>query len=554
MSANPLEDRNARIGRGEVIPITAGTSARRRRGEGVIDPRDAFAEAPEYPGGKLPVAYENYVNHCIAGWGGDPGPYACAFLAMNCAALHSTVKVQTNPMMPERFRNPNDFNLTLGHSGEKKSGIYKDLTKFQEEWQAAMSRASSKQVGKGSKFRPISFLQNTSVEGMMMQIADNKGDRLLVASEEAMTFYGGVAAHRKEDANTAMVSTICQVYDGGMFTKRLVNKVFDIPEALATVLMTTVFEKITEWKAFPDMVNEGGMARHTVGLVAYPKARDQDALIPGAIEALRLIHVKLRGLRDVNLVLAENAAKQWLDFGDRKEASIVQMEEAEDAKGLVNWCRKYDMRIMSMAAMFQLYDYVDTGMMNHTASSLPLSEEDAGKGDAPRILKVVEITRDNLSRAIDFVEGYLYDVQEYFYYVADGATTFGKQLVNFMAYRMAIKDTDRHERYLSRGELTNSGPRILKGAHNERMAELKNKWIKALIDHGFIEPVTEVPGVKVRAMARQRRDEEMAWFYIRDEFYEKFEGSYEWAKRHNGALKAKMAESGIDHKRKPLAL
>ena len=39
----------------------------------------------------------NYVDDAVASWGGDKGAYACAFMAMHCSVLHSSVKIEHEP-------------------------------------------------------------------------------------------------------------------------------------------------------------------------------------------------------------------------------------------------------------------------------------------------------------------------------------------------------------------------------------------------------------------------------------------------------------------------
>jgi hypothetical protein len=551
MSARPTDIRS-------IHNATAGQrpdDSYSRRGEGVTDPRDAFAKAPQYTPGKLPPIFENYVTNCIDSWGGDPGPYACAFIAMHCSVFHSSVKMQPNPTQPNVMRCPNDFSLTLGRSGQRKSGMFKDLTQAQEKWQIAMSKTASKKMGKGSKFGPMAFLQSASIEGMLHQIADNQGERLLMGSEEAMAFYGGAAAHRREDAVSAMTDTITAVYDGGVYSKRLVKEVFSIPEALATLIMTTVFEKIVGWQHFKIMVESGAMSRHTVGLVAYPRAASTtlEGIDHTAKPKMNELLLKMRGMRNMQFVLSNKAAKHWMEFRETKEADIEDEKEGGVSEGLELWCRKYDMRIMSMATILQCYEFVEGGMMGAVEKPIPLTEDDEGKVSEAKVLRVVEISEQNLLRAIDFVEGYLYDVQEFFYRVARGVTEFGPELVNWMAYRLTIRYTDRHDPVLSRGDLTSRGPSMCRGAITPDLQATQKRWIQALIDHGFIEPYDKAGA---RPFKKLRADNEMPWYRIRDEFYEYFSGpkTIEWASKHDNELKAKMEARGMRIKRRQVKL
>ncbi len=553
MSARPTDIREAnaaRIARGELVP----DGGRHRGGEGVIDPRNAFARAPKFEWeSQLPKPYEAYVKDCVAAWGGDPGPYACAFLAMHCAVLDASVVVQTNPTKPNNWRNPNDFSLTLGRSGQKKSGMFKDITRFQAQWHRAQSMAASRSVGKGPKFRPMLFLQSASIEGMMRQIVDNKSERLLVGSEEAMAFYAGAAAHRRDDAARVMASDVCAAYDGGNYAKRLVKEILDIPQCLSTLVMTTVFEKFVGWRDFNTVMGDGLWARHTVGLVAYPESPNPEAVNHEAEKELGVYLLKMRGMRNYRFVLSPEAGEKWLVFRDNKEKAIEDMAELGDSEGLELWCRKYDMRIMSMATIFQMYEFIDGGMTACTETPMPMTESD--KVQEAKVQRTVTISTANLSRAIAFVEGYLYDVQEYFYKVARGVTQWGPELINFMAYRIAIKNTENDERILSRNDLTYSGPSKCRGSVTPELKETHKSWLDALLDHGFVEPHQKATGYNAK---KPRADNEYAHYRIRDEFYEFFSGveTLQWAAQHDAELKAKMKANGIGPfaKRRPLKL
>ena len=525
----------------------------RRRGEGILDPRDQFRELREYLPEHLPAIFNAYVDDAIASWGGDPGAYACAFIAMHVGVLHSSVKMNTNPLKPNNWRNPNDFSLTLGKSGANKSGMFKDLTRHQESWQKAMTRAAAKVASTRRQHPPMCFLQNASIEGMMLQVADNQGDRLLLGSEEAMSFYDGAGMHHKDNAVNAMSNAVCTVYDGALFSKRLVNKVITIPEALATLIMATTIDKITGWKSFAPMVDAGLMARHTVGVLVHPREADQTKLIPKAEEAMGDMLLKMRGMRDIRFVLAPDAREPWLGFRKAKEAANNELEANGAKPGLVAWARKYDMRIMSMAVVLQTYDYIAGGMMEHTEVQVPATEADAGKtDDGMKPMRTVVISRDNLSRAIDFVEGYLYDVQEHFYAVADGVTEFGSELLNFLAYRITKDEPDNPEcRVIGRLDLTSKGPAVCRGAVTPALKETHNRWIQALLDHGYVE-VYDHP--RARRESKHRRDCEERWFKVRDEVFEYFntEEDRSWLRAHFEGSRV-VGERGVSA-RKPLGL
>src|SRR4030095_8749073 len=123
---------------------------------GVTDPRNQFENAPSYEFGKLPEVYEDYIRDNIAEYGGDPAAYACAFLAVICGVFHCSIEMQTRPSR-NNWKAPNEHSLTLGSSGSNKSGMFKDLTKFQLLWQEAIIRASAR-TGKSRAARPPQIL------------------------------------------------------------------------------------------------------------------------------------------------------------------------------------------------------------------------------------------------------------------------------------------------------------------------------------------------------------------------------------------------------------
>jgi hypothetical protein len=546
MSANPtdpwakaLEEHDEAIASGEVTVIG------RQRGQGVVDPRDQFALAPVYPPQDLPPIFNAFVDDAVASWGGDPGAYACAFIALHCSVLHSTVKMNTNPLKPNNFRNPNDFSLTLGKSGANKSGMFKDLTRHQETWQRAMTRSAANVTSVRKQQPPMCFLQNASIEGMMMQIADNKGDRLLMGSEEAMSFYDGAALHHKDNGANAMSNAVCQVYDGGMFSKRLVTKAYSIPEALGTLIMTTTIDKVVNWKAFKAMVDSGLMARHTVGLLAYPQERDPSKCIPGADTAMGDMLLKMRSLRDIRFVLADDAAGPWLNYTIDKERDNAKLVAQKKPDGLINWCRKYDMRVMSMAVVLQAYEYIEGGQIDATDSVIPATE-----GVDEAVMKTITISVDNLERAINFTEGYLHDIQDYFYTIAAGQTEFGSELLNFLAYRVCSDEPDNPDyRVIPREMFCSKGPAVCRGAITQEKKELHRRYITALLDHGYIE-VYDHP--RQHSGNKYKPEEAKPWYKVRDEVFEwaKEDDNREWL----STIYAASREVGVEAKRARVAL
>lgn len=514
---------------------------------GVIDPRNAFGLAPVYPPGMLPRLFEDFVTDNVANWGGDPTAYAVGFLAMHCSVLHASVKVQTNPNV-DNWRNPNDFALIVGKTGDNKSGLWRDLTKHQKDWQTAMSRAQAQ----SSRQQPLAFLQNCSVEGMMNQIATNRGERLCVGSEEAMDFYAGAAAHRGDSGAQTMSNTVCTVYDGGIYTKALVKKTITIPEALATLIMTTVDDNITGWKEFQTMIRTGLMARHSIGVINNPQLPNKSKAIPGANDAMGEFMIKLRGLKDMRLRLPRELHERWDGYVARRQIRNRDMAQLkDDSAGVIAYCRKYELRVMSIASIFQLYDFIAGGQLEFTPMEVPATEHDDKMSGGFKIVKMVDISESNLKRAVAFFEKFLIPQQAHFYKVAEGMSEFGMELTNWLAHRVVNDEPDDpHGRELSRNELTYKGPASLRGSPTDERKEKHKRWIRALMDHGFIEP-WEHP--KQRVTRRFKEDTELPWYKIRPEVFEFFrdEESMEWLREHDRKLKEqlsvfKKAEDGLD--------
>ena len=501
--------------------------------DGVTDPREQFGKAPVYTLGEglLPQVFEDFVQDNCASWGGDPAVYAVGFLAMHCAALDASVKVQTNPYKPDIYRNPNDYALILGKTGENKSGAYRDMTKYQAEWQKAISRAH---LGKRGARKAV-FMQATSSEALFNQIVDNQGSRLLMGSEEGMSIYEGIASHHRDASASQMSNALCAAYDGGMFLKRLAKDKapIEIPEALATLISVTVIEKIAEWKAFPAMIESGLMARHTVGMIAHPLPREASRRIPHADKAMGDVMLALRGLKDVRFVPDADASTRWLKYVDAREDRTSRAEEVRMSPGWTAWLRKYELRIMSLATIFQAYEFIAGGQRSYDAQEVPSTEEDASKDSkATKVIKTVAITYANLALAVRFFEKFLIPTQQYFYQVAQGVTEFQKELINFLARRVTTDNpSDPEARIISRNKLTYSGPYSIRGKATA-VQELQRRWCKALLDHGFIE-VHEKEG------RPNRFPEDLAkWYKMRDEVFSHFssEEDRDWLSNHDAYI------------------
>jgi Protein of unknown function (DUF3987) len=522
---------NARIAAGQRIeapprPELTGP----QEDDGVTDPRKQFDKAPAYALGEglLPQVFEDFVQDNCASWGGDPAVYATGFLAMHCAALDASVKVQTNPYKPDIYRNPNDYALILGKTGENKSGAYRDMTKYQAEWQKAISRAH---LGKRGARKAV-FMQATSSEALFNQIVDNQGSRLLMGSEEGMSIYEGIASHHRDASASQMSNALCAAYDGGMFLKRLAKDKapIEIPEALATLISVTVIEKIAEWKAFPAMIESGLMARHTVGMIAHPLPRDASRLIPGADKAMADVMLALRGLKDVRFIPDKEAATRWLRYVELRESRTNRAEGARLSPGWTAWLRKYELRIMSLATIFQAYEFIAGGQRDYDAQEVPSTEEDASKDSkATKVVKTVELSESSILRAVRFFEDFLSPTQEYFYGIAQGVTEFQDELINFIARRVTTDDpNDPEARIISRNRLTWGGPYAIRGKA-AGVQEAQRRWCKALLDHGIIE-VYEKGGKPSRYPEDQAK-----WYKVRDEVFSHFssEEDRDWLSSHD---------------------
>ncbi len=517
-----------RIARGEVIP-----EDKRKRGDGVINPRDPLSGVPRYLPGQLPKVFEEFVADALSAWPGDAGTYACGFLSTTCGVLHSSVKMNTNPDKPLVLRNPNDHALIFGKSGDNKSGLLRDLMRRQEKWHAdaARHRQATSPKGKRGDIGSRVMLQRTSVEGALAQITDNKGERLILTTEEAMGLLKGAGAHRGAGAVDAVNDLMTSTYDGGVYSKRLVGKTWDIPECLGTFTMVGIFDEMANWEGFPDAVRSGAMSRVTVGLFGHSAAPDRTQRIEGAQDRWFDVLDKLHALRNVTFRLSSEATQRWFAFTAKKEAANKLMEDDGERDGLVKWAKKYDMRVMSMAVAFQAIEFVEGGQVDCVEAVITSPASDESKVEEPKIARTVTITEANLVAAAKFVEGYLFEVQRVFYERAAGITEFGAELVNFMAYRLTSDDpSDPGSRVMSRDSITYNGPRRMRGAVTPERKEQHKRWVQALLDHGFVE-VYEHPNA--RKLKVPRKDCEERWFRMRDEFYEAFEGEHRaWAKEH----------------------
>ncbi len=484
---------------------------------GVIDPRDQFDNAPTYQFGQLPGFYEDYMLDNIAEYGGDPGAYACAFLGMACSVLHTTVEMQTRPSK-DNWRNPNEHSITLGRSGANKSGMFKDLTKFQDEWQTALLKG----VTKRKQQPPQTMLQNGSAEGVLRQCAQNNGERLLVANDEAMSFFQGTGSHHQGAGTSIMTDLVCKLYDGSSYYKALVKNSYSIPKLLGTLIMATTTDKFSGWEDFEVMISSGAMARTSVGIISKPLKRDKEMHVEGAGEAMAAALLRLRALRDCRFTLDEEVHEAWSEYIDQREEANAAMAEARGTTGLVEWYRKYDTRIMSLATIFQAIDFTSGPMDKYTAFDIPktAAEEDKVGGDAARQGKIVRITYDNLAHAIEFVDGFLSETQKYFYTIAEGVSEFGPEMRTWVAARLASCSPDV-DNIFTRTDLVHRGPANVrpKGGVTDAFKAKASRWVRALLDHGYIE-VHRPDGARVFRVPRL--EEEEANFRLRPEFFTKF--------------------------------
>ena len=180
----------------------------------------------------------------------------------------------------------------------------------------------------------------------------------------------------------------------------------------------------------------------------------------------------------------------------------------------------------------------------HETFEVPKVAADLDKvgGDEARVGKLVRISFDNLSAAIDFVEGFLYRTQEYFYSVAEGATEFGKELKNWIARNVTILNPDDEASLaVTRNELTNQGPMAVRARNgiNDKVKEKQRRWIRALLDHGLIEVYADKPGA--RKFAQPRKDDEAANYKIRQEMFTVFENRRVEMKAHDDTQQGKLA-------------
>ncbi len=542
---NFRDKHNARIASGKRVSVPE------RHDLGVIDPREQFAGAPTFVlgAGTLPQVYENYIQNNVAEYGGDPAAYAASFLAVHCSVLHSTVEMQTRPNMPDNWKNPNDHSLTLGSSGSNKSGMFKDLTKHQESWQEALDKGT--QTKRRGAPKPVRiYSQGGSVEGVLKRIADNQGERMCIGNDEAMTFYLGAGAHHQGAGASMMTDVICRMYDGKMYSKDLANdrNSYHIPKCLGTMIFATVFDKFSGWDGFPVMVQSGAMSRTTVGMVSNPLPRNKELLIDGATKAMGDSLLRLRSLKHVRFVLDPEVHDDWSDYIDAREERNKEIAFMRENEGFVNWCRKYDTRVMSMATVLQALEFTasERTLMEGVAANydIPQSEDKVGGGD-PEQGRIVHISRANLEKAINFHENFLLDTQEYFYSIADGVTEFGPELMNWVARRVTMHSIDTPElNKLTRNDLIYKGPACVrpKNGVTDMLKAKQERWVQALLDHGYILVDKDKEGA--RSSTRLKTAAQEANYVIRPEFFMKFEDEATRLqfKMHDDNLQARIKE------------
>ena len=287
-------------------------------------------------------------------------------------------------------------------------------------------------------------------------------------------------------------------YDGGVYSKRLVDRMWDIAECLGTFTMVGVFEEMTGWEGFEAFIRSGAGSRTTVGLMAHHQPRDRTQAIEDAQARMFEMLDKLHALRNVHFRMSPEAAARWFPFTVAKEEKNRAMVEDDESEGLVLWARKYDMRIVAMATVFQAIEFIEGGQKDCIETDLPADPQEDSREEklGPKALRTVTISEANLVAAARLVEGYLFDVQRVFYERAAGMTEFHKELLNFAAYRIVSDDPlDPERRIVPRSDLTHNGPRRLRGSITDAKKELHRRWVQALLDHGFIE-VYEKPGAR----------------------------------------------------------
>ncbi|MDM0018183.1 DUF3987 domain-containing protein [Variovorax saccharolyticus] len=492
----------------------------------IVDPRFRLDGAPVYKYGQLPKKVENYIKNCIASWGGDSGAYVCAVPAVFSSLLSNTVLTQTNPLAPNKWRIVNDFTCSVGDTGVKKSGVFKDMTLFQREWDEIISRNKTEET----KDHPtVAFLQTASLEAMLDQLEDNKGEPLMIGCDEAFMFYDGAGAHHQDKGNDMMSHMVCSLHDGVRFRKRLRTKMYDIANLRGSLVMATTLDNFRGWKALPKMITSGMMGRHTFGLITRNnfKNRDTSGLLPSAERELRELFNTIRSLKNYRFVLAEDAHKAWFRYEEMREAATAELA-IDGKKGLAAWCGKYETRVLTIAQLFQVCEYIEAGKKDHVSEPI-----EAGKGAMIEI-RTVQISRANLKRAIDLHEGFLYDTQEFFYNAVSAESEFGEEIINLYSRLVANKMTS-----ISRDDLAGSkGPNCLRGAITQDLIEKRKRYVRIVMAHGAVEPDHEGG----RSFKNPRADDECANYVIPPEFHLKFssEADQRWFGEHYAKLSARL--------------
>ncbi|MEJ8825626.1 DUF3987 domain-containing protein [Variovorax humicola] len=508
--------------------------AEREEMDAIVDPRDDNLLAPSYGTGPdqlpglMPKVYEDFIRDRCHLWGCDPALYTAPFLAVHAGCLHSSVRVQTNPHVPNSDVNIADFALLVGGTGVNKSGPHKDLMVFIKGEDKVLQISEELELQKDTKrvYKKTYWISTASIEMLVQQQSENRGFPLNVATDEFYNFLNGAVTHHAKNGYTDLSEFLNTLFDGGSYKKKLKDK--GNPEVYAASLHTsmlcaTTIDRLKLWEHFEMALVDGFLGRLTisVGTRANTWPANPRMSVPGAEPAFHAVLKEMLGLRDYVLVLDDSVRTRWIAFVNKKLEQNLELER--DRKfGLLAWNSKYEKRLMRLAAVFQLYKYIEGGKLDHRDLEI------VDKVDGRRKRRVL-IRLETMLEAVAFHEQVLLKQQEYFHEVSILQNDFHEPTLHLFWKILARGLTE-----VKRDDLVgSSGHRMFRG-HTKDKEALRNRFINFLFNMGFIKmsPNARNSGIASRT--------EYTRFDIPKGFLVKFRDAIPEAKGEYEALLARM--------------
>jgi hypothetical protein len=481
--------------------LTLLNAARSPDGE-MLDPVIGGINAPRYLLGLLPSVYENFIQDQCHVWGSSMEMYAGGFLVCYAMQLHSSVKVRIN------FADPNSATpivaqtILVGPSGASKSGIHSCILKPVVEWSRANYAAQAREAD-ADKTQLIkaahNYITDFSLERANAQQSINEGKPLVIAPEEISPFLYSPTNHvsagyqQLADAINMMFdcSTRVSVRQGGVDT---------VPCPYYTNVFTCATPaRFGQWEYLDTAQRDGFLGRFDMVYgsqnMNYP--RDPLKHIPGAYEKWEESLLKLRGLRDITLVLPVELFTRWNHFVQKRKEEGVTMEPS--SPGVASWLMKVEKRVMRYAAVFELLEYVEG---RSTAKT-----EDTGKFGRHT---VITISEKSMLAATALYQKFLLPQQIYFHDHLITGSEFGNATIHLF-YRLLAQNITT----ITKEDFWGSKclPFSLRGKSDFQ----RERFARHVLGHGWLVPA---PGAQNREP--NKGEIGSSRFDVVDGFHEKF--------------------------------